>query len=193
MQLLLCKIKAEMMKNLLQHSAIMLIFTLLLLSTAGCAKEEQNSQYFTRDSWITDYANVLSQADKTRLSASLEAYEKETCHQVLVLIIPSLVGESISSFSQRIATAWNIGQEGFGNGILLTIAMEEGSIRLETASAFDWFVEQGTTDRILKDVMVPFFKDKRYTAGIEQGLAEIMGAARLKVIPENHRPAVCRK
>jgi len=45
----------------------------------------------------------------------------------------------------------------------------------------------------LKEVMVPFFKDKRFTAGIEQGLAEIMGAARLKVIPENHRPAVCRK
>ena len=97
------------------------------------------------------------------------------------------------AFSQRIATAWDIGHPGFGNGILLTIAMEEGSIRLETASAFDWFIEQGITDRILQEVMVPFFKDKRFTAGIEQGLAEIMGAARMKVIPENHRPAVCRK
>ena len=171
----------------------MLLCSVLLLSVAGCTKKDQNSQYFTRDSWITDYANILSQADKTRLSALLEAYEKETCHQVLVLIVPTLAGESMLDFSQRIATAWDIGQPGFGNGILLSIAMQEGSIRLETASAFDWFVEQGISDRVLKEVMVPYFREERFTKGIEQGLAEIMQAARLKVIPEDHRPDVCRK
>ena len=187
------KVKKGMLRDLLMLSALMLLCSVMLLSVGACKKKDQKGQYFTRDSWVTDYANILSQEDKSRLSASLEAYEKDTCHQVLVLIVPALAGESMVAFSQRIATAWDIGQPGFGNGILLTIAMEEGSIRLETASAFDWFIEQGTTDRILKEVMVQFFKDKRFTAGIEQGLAEIMGAARLKVIPENHRPAVCQQ
>ena len=188
-----CKMKIGAERGLLQLTAFMLLITVLLLSVAGCTKKDQKNQYFTRDGWITDYANILSQADKSRLSASLEVYEKETCHQVLVLIVPSLAGESISALSQRTATAWDIGQPGFGNGILLTIAMQEGSMRLETASAFDWFVEQGTTDKILKEVMVPYFREKRYTEGIEQGLAAIMQAARLKVIPENHRPDVCQQ
>ena len=185
-------IKKEEMRGLLQLFALMLLCSLVLLSFAGCTKKDQTPKPVIRDGWITDKANILSPADKSRLSDSLASYEKETCHQILVLIVPTLAGESMADLSQRTATAWDIGQPGFGNGILLSIAMKEGSLRLETASAFDWFIEQGTSDRILKEVMVPFFKDKRFTAGIEQGLAEIMGAARLKVIPENHKPAVCR-
>ncbi|MFC1837723.1 TPM domain-containing protein [Thermodesulfobacteriota bacterium] len=146
-----------------------------------------------KDGWVTDNANILSQSKKSRISATLAAYEKDTCHQVFVLIVPSLAGEKLAAFSQRIATAWDIGQPGFGNGILLSIAMQEGSLRLETASAFDWFVDQGVSDRILKEVMVPYFRDERYVEGIDQGLAEIMQAARLKVIPEDHKPEVCRK
>jgi uncharacterized protein len=99
----------------------------------------------------------------------------------------------MAEFSQRTATAWDIGQKGFGNGILLSIAIQEGSLRLETASAFDWFLEQGVSDRVLNEVIVPFFKEKKFVEGLEQGLLEIMQAARLKVIPDDHRPAVCRQ
>ena len=188
-----CNMKKGVEKGLLQLSAVVLLCSVLLLSFAGCTKKDQTPQPLARDGWITDFANILSQEDKSRLSASLAAYEKETCHQIFVLIVPSLAGESIESFSQRTATVWDIGQSGFGNGILLSLAMQEGTMRLETASAFDWFIEQGVSDRVLKEVMVPYFKDEKFVDGIEQGLVEIMQAARLKVIPEDHRPDVCRE
>ena len=193
MQLSPCKMKTKKMKSVLQLQAFVLLCSVLLLAVAGCTKKDQSPQPLARDGWITDYADILSQAEKSRISASLAAYEKETCHQVMVLIVPSLAGESMVDFSQRNASAWDIGQQGFGNGILLSIAMQEGSIRLETASAFDWFLEKGISDRILKEVMIPFFRDEKFVEGIEQGLAEIMQAARQKVIPEDHRPDICRK
>ncbi len=177
----------------MQLSAFVLLCLVLLLSTAGCSKKDQAPQPLARDGWITDYANLLSQADKSRLSESLAAYEKETCHQILVLIVPSLAGESIEAFSQRTATAWDIGQPGFGNGILVSIALQDGSVRIETGSAFEWFIEKGISDRVLKEVMIPHFRDERFVDGIEQGLAEIMQAARLKTIPDDHRPDVCQK
>jgi uncharacterized protein len=193
MRLLLCKMKKGVPRGLLQLPPFVLLCSVLLLSSAGCTKKDQTPQPLARDGWITDYADILSQADKSRLSATLATFEKETCHQVLVLIIPSLAGESMTDFSQRTATSWDIGQPGFGNGILLSIAMQEGIVRLETASAFDWFLEKDISDRILKEIMVPYFRDERFVDGIEQGLAEIMQAARLKVIPEDHKPDVCRK
>jgi uncharacterized protein len=106
---------------------------------------------------------------------------------------PSLAGESIEDFSKRTATAWDIGQPGFGNGILVSIALQEGSVRFEAGSAFESLIEKGAADRILKEVMFPHFRDERFVDGIEQGLAEIMQAARFRVIPEDHRPDVCRK
>jgi uncharacterized protein len=192
MQLSPCKVKTGVL-SLLQLSATVLLCSVLLLSVAGCMKKDQTPQPLARDGWITDYAEILSPADNSRISASLAAYEEATCHQILVLIVPSLAGESIEDFSKRTATAWDIGQPGFGNGILVSIALQEGSVRFEAGSAFESLIEKGAADRILKEVMFPHFRDERFVDGIEQGLAEIMQAARLRVIPEDHRPDVCRK
>jgi hypothetical protein len=41
--------------------------------------------------------------------------------------------------------------------------------------------------------MFPLFRQDRFVDGLEQGLAEIMQAARLKVIPEDHKPDICRQ
>ena len=188
-----CKMKTGALRCLLRFSAFMLLCSVLLLPVAGCTKKDQTPPPLVRDGWITDYAEILSQADNSRISASLAAYEEETCHQILVLIVPSLAGESIEDFSKRTATAWDIGQPGFGNGILVSIALQEGSVRFEAGSAFETLIEKGAADRILKEVMFPHFRDERFVDGIEQGLAEIMQAARLRVIPEDHRPDVCRK
>ena len=187
----LFRMKSGILKSLLQQSIFLLLCLMLFMANGGCTKK--TPEPLVRDGWATDYANILSQEDKTRISVSLVAYEKETCHQVLLLIIPSLAGESMGELSQRTATAWDIGQSGFGNGILLSIAMQEGTMRLETGSAFDWFIEKGISDRILKEVMVPYFKAEKFVEGIEQGLAEIMQVARMKVIPEDHKPDLCRK
>lgn len=192
MKSLPCKNNASGPAVLLQLAVSFLMLTALLLPSAGCTKKEQAPEALAKQGWITDYADILKPADKARLSAQLADFEKETCHQILVIVIPTLAGEHVLDFSQRIFTAWEIGQSGFGNGILLSIAIQEGSVRIETGSAFEWFIEQGTADRILKEVMFPLFRQDRFVDGVEQGLAEIMQAARLKVIPEDHKPAACR-
>jgi uncharacterized membrane protein YgcG len=95
-------------------------------------------------------------------------------------------------FSQRTASAWEIGQTGYGNGFLVSIALQEGTVRIETGSAFEWFIENGTADKILKEVMFPLFREDGFVEGLERGLEEIMIAGRLKPIPENHKPAICQ-
>jgi uncharacterized protein len=192
MKSLPCKSSASGLAVLLQLAASFLMLTVLLLPSGGCTKKEQTPEVLAKQGWITDYADILKPADKARLSAQLADFEKETCHQILVIVIPTLAGEHVMDFSQRIFTAWEIGQPGFGNGILLSIAIQEGSVRIETGSAFEWFIQQGTADRILKEVMFPLFRQDRFVDGVEQGLAEIMQAARLKMIPEDHKPAACR-
>jgi uncharacterized protein len=176
----------------LQFAAILLLGLFLLLAGAGCTKK-QPEKALAQEGFITDYAGLLSKEDKSRLSASLAAYERETCHEVLVLIIPTLEGEEIRELTRRTALAWDIGQKGFGNGILLTIAMKETKMRLDSGSVFQWFIEQGEADRVLNQVIGPNFSQGKFTEGIELGLAEIMQVARLKVIPEGNRPDVCRK
>jgi uncharacterized protein len=150
--------KKDMQFAVKKLGATLLVWAVIGMMVSGCTRQPEQ---LVRDGWITDRANILSQPDKLRISTTLAEYEKETCHQIFVLTIPSLAGEKMADFSYRTAYDWNIGQPRLGNGILLTIAMKEGTMRIETASAFDWFVEQGVSERILKQVMVPYFKNER--------------------------------
>jgi uncharacterized protein len=170
---------------------VLLLLSVLFVS-AGCTKKEAAPDVLQRQGWVSDYAETLEPEEKIRISHALEAYEKETCHQVYLLVIPSLQGESIVEFSQRTATAWDIGQPGFGNGFLVTVALQEGSVRIEAASAFEWFIQDGTADKILNEVMIPLFRADRFIEGIERGLEKIMIAGRLKTIPNDHKPDICR-
>jgi len=177
--------------NWLQY--FLLIVILLPPAVTACSPKGNTPAVPVRQGWVNDFADKLKPEENTRISAALGSYEKETCHQIFLLIIPSLAGENIAEFSQRTASAWEIGQPGFGNGFLVTIALEEGSVRIETGSAFEWFIQDGTADKILKDVMFPLFREDRFVEGLERGLKEIMAAGRLKLIPENHRPDICRQ
>jgi len=188
-----CKFKTVLPGRFLRPVAFALLIVILLLPCGGCAEKEQPPETLVRQGWVTDYADILKPADKTRLSAQQADFEKETCHQVLVVIIPSLAGEDVMDFSQRTFAAWEIGQPDFGNGILVSIAIQEGSVRIETGTAFEWLIQDGTADRILKQVMFPLFRQDRLVEGVEQGLAEIMQAARLKVVPADHKPDICRQ
>jgi len=164
----------------------------LLLCLSACSQTEDSPTVLMRQGWVSDYADKLQPEEKTRISSALEAYEKETCHQVFVIIIPSLGGENIEEFSQRTAAAWEIGQPGFGNGFLVSIAMQEGTVRIETGSAFEWFIQDGTADNILKEVMFPLFRQDKFVEGLDRGLEKIMNAGRQKPIPEDHKPDNCR-
>ena len=83
-----------------------LVIALSLLTVNSCTKKQELSQVPARQGWVSDYADILKPEDKKRLSAELETFEVETCHQIYLLIIPSLGNDNIAEFSQRTATAW---------------------------------------------------------------------------------------
>ena len=118
--------------------------------------------------------------------------KKKPVVKFFMLIIPSFAGVNMDDYSQRTALAWEIGQPGYGNGFLVSIALQEGTVRIETGSAFEWFIENGTADKILKEVMFPLFRENKFVEGLERGLEEIMIAGRLKPIPGDHKPDICR-
>ena len=64
------------------------------VATAGAEPKWVPSQ----EGWVSDAANVLSEPDRMRLSDKLSRFHEETFHQLAVLIVPTLSGESIEAF-----------------------------------------------------------------------------------------------
>ena len=65
------------------------------------------------------------------LEARLADFERESSTQIVVVTIPSLEGEEIADFTNRLFERWELGQKGKDNGVLLLIATGDRKARIE--------------------------------------------------------------
>ena len=128
--------------------------------------------------WVTDTASVLTSSDKERLSDLLAQYHSETHHQVAVLTVSTLAGETIDAYSLRVANTWQLGYRGIDNGILVTLAMQEKKVRIELGKGMERYISDEQAKEIIDQVMIPAFRKGDFAGGLEAGLKQLMTEAR---------------
>jgi uncharacterized protein len=139
---------------------------------------------------VNDYAKLLSpERAALALEAQLEKFEQETGHQIAVLTIPSLEGDSLEDFSIRVAETWKIGKKGFDNGAILLVARDDRKLRIEVGYGLEGVLPDAIASRIIREVITPRFRSGDYTGGIEAGVDSILKVAKGEVLPQPTRPA----
>ena len=137
---------------------------------------------------MNDLADVLPAGREARLEERLAAYERETSHQIVLLTVPSLAGDPIEDFSIRVAEAWRIGHAGLDNGIIVIVAPRDREVRIEVGYGLEGVVPDAIAARVLREHMLPAFREGRMADGIEAGIDALMAAARGEAIPAERRP-----
>ena len=142
---------------------------------ASLAETSQTPQPAGR---VTDLGAVLSPQEIQRIGQSLGNYERETTHQIAVLTVASLSGESIEVFSLRVAKVWALGRKGIGNGILVVLAPKERKVRVELGRGFDQYINDARVQEIISTQMLPAFRQGQFSKGLELGIQQIMREGR---------------
>ncbi len=133
---------------------------------------------------VTDLAEIFKSEQISRLIKELAEYEQETMHEINVLTVRSLHGESIEAFSLRVGKRWGLGLLDYDNGILVTLAMSERKIRIELGKGMEKYISDETAGEIIQRDFVPFFRQSKYYEGVQAGLASLMKEARKYRIPK---------
>lgn len=138
---------------------------------------------------VADYANVLTAADKAMLDAKLRDYNRATGRAIIVATVPSLDGEEIEPYAQRLAESWGIGGAQSENGVLFLVAPTERKLRIHTARGVQERLTDIMSGRIIRDTVVPRFKAGDMSGGIVAGVDAIvaqldMDPAQAKAIEE---------
>lgn len=136
---------------------------------------------------VNDLAGLIPSDRARLLEERLARFEQETGHQIAVLTIPSLEGESLEGFSIRVAESWKIGKKGFDNGAILLIAKNDRKLRIEVGYGLEGVLPDALASRIVREIIVPRFRNNDYAGGTEAGIDAIMKAARGEAIPEPAR------
>lgn len=127
---------------------------------------------------VNDYAGLLSQASVKQLEGSLQAFEQEQSTQLVVVTIPGLENDSLEEFSIRLAEKWKIGHEGLDNGAILLVVRNERKIRIEVGYGLEGSLTDLTSGRIIRNIIVPSFKNGDFNQGIMAGISAMMDAVR---------------
>ena len=123
---------------------------------------------------VTDLAGLLSTEQAEQLNQLLLDYEAETSNQFALLIIPSLEGEVLESYSIEVASNWALGQADKDNGLLLLIALAERRLRIEVGYGLEGVLTDAFCGRVIDYTIVPYFKSQQYFEGISAGLLELI-------------------
>jgi uncharacterized protein len=129
--------------------------------------------------WVTDNADFMSEGARAALDGRLEAYEKQTGHQVIVWIGRTTGGLSLEDFATRALRKWGVGRAGKEDGLILFIFADDRRMRIETGYGLEEHVPDVIGARILNDTIVPRLqagdRDGAVAAGIEAAIGAIEG------------------
>ena len=124
--------------------------------------------------YINDYANLLSSSAKEKLKETLYNFEKETTNQIVIATFSSLDGESLEDFSIHLAEKWKVGTKKNDNGIILLIFQKEHAVRIEVGYGLEGILPDIKADQIIRDEIVPAFKEGDFDRGILNGINAII-------------------
>ncbi|MFB3132547.1 MAG: YgcG family protein, partial [Rhodothermales bacterium] len=123
---------------------------------------------------ITDQADLLSAQTEQTLTTLLAAHEEATTNQVVVLTVPSLQGIPIENFALQVAEATGLGTAEKDNGVLLVVAVEDRKVRIEVGYGLEGVLPDVIASRIIREQIVPHFRDGAYERGIELGVLAVL-------------------
>lgn len=136
---------------------------------------------------VYDYAKLLSAAQKTSLENKLIQYSDSTSTQIVVVTVETINNEDIGILTPKWAHEWGVGQAKEDNGVFILLAVKERKIWIAPGYGVEHKLTAGTTGGIVRDVIIPEFKNGDYYAGLDKGTYAVFEV--LKGTYKNDQPA----
>ena len=123
---------------------------------------------------VMDSTGTLSAEQRDALDAKLTAFEKARGAQVVMLLVPTTQPEDIAAFAQRVGDSWKIGRKSIGDGLLLVVAKNDRTVRIETTKALEGAIPDLAASQIIETAITPRFKQGDFAGGLDAGADQIM-------------------
>lgn len=123
---------------------------------------------------VSDFtSNTLTREDINELSNEVQRIYDSTGIELAIVILESSFGESLESFSLRMANQWKVGNEKKSNGILILVLKNDRKVRIEIGKGLSNVVTNQEAERIISHSMIPDFKLNEYGSGLKKGLSSL--------------------
>ncbi len=142
--------------------------------------------------FIVDEAALIAPADKKTIRSTCDKLLTDKGVPILVVTIRSMTqygaaGWDIQVYAQNLFNTWGIGYKKWNRGMLLLVSKGDRKARIELGA--DWkHTKDAECTQIMEELIIPSFKEGRFSEGILQGVKGLDALARDLKLPTRPRP-----
>ncbi len=146
----------------------------LVLGACGVGAVDALAPLPRLEARVTDLTGTLTRNQQAQLESELSALEREKGTQLVILLLPTTQPESIEQFGIRLAEAWKIGRQGADDGVIVIVAKNDRSVRIEVGYGLEGAIPDAVAKRIIEERITPRFREDDFFGGL-QGAADALG------------------
>ena len=152
-----------------------LIILISLLHLSGYAQDDLPEK---PESWVNDYATVLSNSEKQNLEGMLSSLQQRSSNQIFIAIFKTMPeNQYLDDFSVKLYDKWKPGLAEQDNGILMVIFIDDRKIRIEVGYGLEDVVTDAQAGAVIRNHIAPQFQTGNYYGGIKAALDVLIPAA----------------
>ncbi len=138
---------------------------------------------------VTDLTATLTPEQRAGLESRLRAFDERKGSQLAVLIVPTTRPEAIEQYAIRVVEQWKLGRRSVDDGVLLLVAKNDRSVRIEVGYGLEGVLSDAITNRIINDIIVPRFKQGDFFGGIDASVEQMIRLMDGEALPAPARRA----
>jgi uncharacterized protein len=123
---------------------------------------------------VNDFAGVLSSEQKSAIENKLALFNASTTNEIVLVTVKSLEGDYIERYAVELFKAWGIGTKKNDNGVLLLIAVDDHTMRIEVGYGLEGALTDAISAQIIRDDLTPAFKQNDFYGGIRSAIDDII-------------------
>ncbi len=122
---------------------------------------------------VSDFGNLFTPGQEDTLSEMIRNFKDSTQDEIAIAAWDTLhlIPSDMDAYVTRVTEAWDVGDKGRGNGIVIAFSVQLRKIRILNATG-------GLTDKdsreIVHKIMLPYFAAKDYYRGTLMGLQAVI-------------------
>ncbi len=136
--------------------------------------------------WVTDGAGILSAEQQQALNQKLETLKQNTGTEFLIMTFPSLEGEEVVDYTNRVANMWKVKDD---KAVMLFVFLKERKTWIQVGYGLEGVITDAYSSRVYREILVPNFRAGKYY----EGLNAAIDALATKIDPNALRGTVAQK
>ena len=128
-----------------------------------------------KNGYVLDQTQTLTKEEIHSMNRMGLELQKKTKAQIAVLLVPTLDGEDVTDYANRVFRSWGVGQKDANNGVLFLVALKDKQMRIEVGYGLEGAINDAKAGQILDNYTIPYFKQGHIGKGVVNTYAVLVG------------------